>query len=43
MVSQKMASTRFKNPTQTLTLIGSASTATATGAIFDGGVRLHYI
>ena len=29
--------------TQTLTLIGAASTATATGAIFDGGVRFFTI
>ena len=33
----------IQGPTQTLTLIGSGSTATATAAIFDGGVRFFTI
>ena len=33
----------IQGPTQTLTLVGAASTATATAAIFDGGVRFFTI
>ena len=33
----------IQGPTQTLTLVGSGVTATATAAIFDGGVRLFTI
>jgi len=33
----------IQGPTQTLTLVGSGSTATATAAIFDGGVRFFTI
>ena len=33
----------IQGPTQTLTLVGAASTATATAAIFDGGVRFFTV
>jgi len=33
----------IQGPTQTLTLVGAAVTATATAAVFDGGVRLFTI
>ena len=33
----------IQGPTQTLTLVGAASTATATAAIFNGGVRFFTI